>query len=142
MPTLLRPSDLDQIAFDAESTKMDEERNLKKKKDQQLLELREAFMAQEVHPEVFERINQAVTIAARRGVHQIQVVTFPSSYCSDGGRRINIADPAWPSTLQGFAKKAYDFFDKELRPHGYKLHAEIISFPGGMPGDVGLFLKW
>ena len=32
--------------------------------------------------------------------------------------------------------------DKELRPLGYKLYAEIISFPGGMPGDVGLFLKW
>ena len=52
------------------------------------------------------------------------------------------ADPEWPSTLEGFAKKAYDFFVKELRPLGYKLHAEIISFPGGMPGEVGLFLKW
>jgi hypothetical protein len=31
---------------------------------------------------------------------------------------------------------------KELRPLGYKLHAEIISFPGGMPGEVGMFLKW
>jgi hypothetical protein len=99
-------------------------------------------MAQDVHPEVFERINQAVTIAAQRGAHQIQVMTFPSSWCSDGGRRINIGDPEWPTTLQGFAKKAFDFFDKELRPNGYKLHAEIISFPGGMPGDVGLYLKW
>ena len=133
---------LDQIAFDAESAKMDEDRKLKQKKDQQKIDLREAFMAREVHPEVFERINQAVTIAAQRGMHQIQVVTFPSSYCSDGGRRINIADPEWPNTLQGFAKKAYDFFDKELRPCGYKLHAEIISYPRGMPGDVGLFLKW
>jgi hypothetical protein len=26
-------------------------------------------------------------------------------------------------------------------PLGYKLHAEIISFPGGMPGEVALFLK-
>lgn len=142
MVTLLRPTDLDQIAFDAESAKMDEDRKLKQKKDQQKIDLREAFMAREVHPEVFERINQAVTIAAQRGMHQIQVVTFPSSYCSDGGRRINIADPEWPNTLQGFAKKAYDFFDKELRPCGYKLHAEIISYPRGMPGDVGLFLKW
>lgn len=88
MATLLRPTDLNQIPSDAESAKMDEERALKKKKEQQQIELREAFMERHVHPEVFERINQ------------------------------------------------------ELRPHGYKLHAEIISFPGGMPGDAGLFLKW
>ncbi|WP_072396042.1 hypothetical protein [Hyphomicrobium sp. CS1GBMeth3] len=142
MVTLLRPADLDQIASESEWAKMDEERKLQKKKEQQQLDLRDAFMARDVHPEVFERINQAVSIAAQRGAHQIQVMTFPSSYCSDGGRRINIADPEWPSTLQGFALKAYEFFNKELRPHGYKLHAEIISFPGGMPGEVGLFLKW
>lgn len=142
MSTLLRPTDLNQITSDAESDKMDEERKLKKKKEQQQLELRDAFMERDIHPEVFDRINHAISIAAKRGQHQVQVVTFPSSYCSDGGRRINIADPEWPGTLEGFAKRAFDFFDKELRPLGYKLHAEVISFPGGMPGDVALFLKW
>jgi len=70
------------------------------------------------------------------------VLTFPSTYCSDRGRRINIGDPDWPSSLEGFAKDAYAFFDRELRPMGYKLTAEIINFPGGVPGDVGLKLKW
>ena len=99
-------------------------------------------MSRDVHPEAIDRINNAVRIAAKQGDHQLQVVTFPCSFCSDGGRRINIADPEWPSTLEGFAKRAYDFFVKELRPLGYKLHAEIISFPGGMPGEVALILKW
>ncbi len=142
MSGLLKPADLNQISSDAESEKMDEERKLKKKKDAQQLELRDAFMARDVHPEVIERINTAISIAAKQGRHQLQVMTFPSSYCSDGGRRINIADPEWPSTLEGFAKRAFDFYTTELRPHGYKLYAEIISFPGGMPGDVALFLKW
>ena len=142
MPGLLRPEDLNKITVDAEMEKMDEERKIKKKKELDQLELREAFMEREVHPEVIERINTAVRIAAKDGKHQIQVLTFPCSFCSDGGRRINIADKEWPQTLTGFAKKAYDFFEKELRPLGYKLHAEIISFPGGMPGEVGLFLKW
>jgi hypothetical protein len=142
MSTLLRPTDLNQLSSDAEAEKMDDERKLKKKKEQQQIELREAFMGRDIHPEVFDRINHAVSVAAKRGQHQIQAITFPCSYCSDGGRRINIADPEWPSTLQGFAKRAFEFFDKELRPLGYKLHAEIISFPGGMPGEVGLFLKW
>ena len=142
MAGLLRPQDLKEIASDAEMAKMEEERQAKRKKEQQQLELREAFMSRDVQPEAIDRINKAVRIAAEQGQHQLQVVTFPCSFCSDGGRRINIADPEWPSTLEGFAKKAYDFFVKELRPLGYKLHAEIISFPGGMPGDVALFLKW
>lgn len=142
MSTLLRPIDLNEMSSDAEAMKMDEERKLKKKKEQKQLELRDAFMERDIHPEVFDRINNAVSVAAKQGKHQIQVITFPSSYCSDGGRRINIADPEWPQTLEGFAKRAFEFFDKELRPLGYKLHAEIISFPGGMPGDVALFLKW
>jgi len=142
MAQIVRPTDLDQIATDAEVARMQEDRKLKQKKEQQILELREAFMKREIHPDVFERINQAVKNAAQQGSHQLQIITFPSTYCNDRGRRINIADPEWPSTLQGFARKAYEFFDKELRPLGYKLHAEIISYPGGMPGDVGLFLKW
>jgi hypothetical protein len=142
MSGILRPQDLQLISSDAEIEKMEEERKLKQKKEHQQLELREAFMSREVQPEAIERINNAVSVAAKQGLHQIQVVTFPSSFCSDGGRRINIADPEWPSTLEGFAKQAYEFYQKELRPLGYKLNAEIISVPGGMPGDVGLFLKW
>ena len=99
-------------------------------------------MSREIHPKAIARINEAVQIAAQNGHNHIQVLTFPCSYCSDGGRRINIGDPEWPTTLEGFAKRAYDFYEKELRPLGYKLYAEIISFPGGMPGEAGLFLKW
>ena len=142
MPGLLRPEDLVEIMTDAETAKEQEKRQAKKKKEAQEVELREMFLSREVHPEVMDRINKAVRIAAEQGGHQLQVITFPCSYCSDGGRRINIGDPEWPSTLEGFAKKAYDFFQKELRPLGYKLAAEIVSWPGGMPGDVALYLKW
>jgi hypothetical protein len=142
MSGLLRPNDLKEISSHAEIEKMEEEAKLKRKKEQHQQELREAFLSREIHPEAVDRINRAVRIAAEQGKHQLQVVTFACSFCSDGGRRINIADPEWPSTLEGFAKKAYDFFMKELRPLGYKLHAEIISFPDGMPGDAALILKW
>ena len=142
MPGLLRPEDLKLISSDAEMEKVEEERKLKEIKKRQELEFRELFMAREVQPEAIDRINHLISVAAKQGNHQLQVLTFPSNYCSDGGRRINIADPEWPSTLEGFAKKAYDFFQKELRPLGYKLHAEIMNFPGGMPGDVALFLTW
>ena len=142
MTTILRPQDLNQMSSDAEMAKMDGERQYKKKKEQEELELREAFLSRDVQPEAIDRINHAVSIAAKNGQHRLQVVTFPVKFCSDGGRRINIADPEWPSTLEGFAKKAYDFFVKELKPLGYKLSAEIISFPGGVPGEAALVLKW
>jgi hypothetical protein len=142
MSGLLRPQDLKQIASEAETEKMDEERRLRKKDEQQKEDLRAAFMAREVQPEAIERINKVIRIAAEQGHHQLQVLTFPSSYCSDGGRRINIGDPEWPETLTGFAKKAYDFYQKELRPLGYKVSMEIVTWPKGMPGDVAMYLKW
>ena len=112
MSGLLCPTDLHQITSDAEIAKMEEERRAKESQAKQNLELREAFMSREIHPLAVERINRAVRIAAERGHHQLLVVTFPSSYCSDGGRRINIADPDWPSSLEGFARKAYDFYQR------------------------------
>ncbi|MFT3730479.1 MAG: hypothetical protein QM780_03500 [Hyphomicrobium sp.] len=144
MPGLLRPEDLKMISSDAEMEEIDRERDFKKKKAQQELELREAFMSRKVAEKAtaIERVNNAVRNAAKNGQRQLQIITFPSSYCSDGGRRINIADPEWPTTLTGFAKDAYDFYNSELRPLGYKLHAEIINFPGGMPGEVAMFLAW
>ena len=142
MQKLLSPDDLIKISTDAEIAKMDDERSAKKKKEEAKAKLREAFLSRDIQPEAVDRINAAVRVAAQDGRHELQVLTFPSRFCSDGGRRINIGDPEWPATLDGFAKKAYEFFEKELRPLGYKLYAEIIDFPGGMPGEVGLFLKW
>ena len=42
----------------------------------------------------------------------------------------------------GFAKRAYDYFKRELEPRGFQMRAEILNWPGGMPGDVGFFLQW
>lgn len=142
MSTLLRPQDLNQIATDAEMKKMDDERAYAKKKEEQQEELRKAFLAREIQPDAIDRINTAIRIAAERGLHQLQVVTFPSSLCSDRGRSINNADPDWPTTLTGFAKKAYDYYEEKLRPLGYKLTAEIVTWPDGLPGDVAMSLKW
>ena len=142
MAALLRPIDLKEIAAEAEVAKMEEERELKRKKEKRAAELRETFMARDVLPDAIDRVNNAIRIAAEQGHHQIQVVTFPVKYCTDGGRSINNLDPEWPKTLEGYAKKAYLFYEKELRPLGYKVHAEVISFPDGIPGEAALYLKW
>ncbi len=140
--TLLRAEDLNAIIIDAEMKKMDEERAKKEKQAKQQGELREAFMSREIHPEVMDRVNKVVLTAAGQGLKQVAVISFPASYCNDKGRRINNQLPDWPDSLEGFARRAYDFYLKELRPLGYKLYAEVVSFPGGIPGEISLFLKW
>jgi hypothetical protein len=140
--TLLRPQDLNEIIGDAEMKKMDEERKRKERQKREQRELHEAFIARDIHPQVMDRLNRAVRIAAEQGLKEVQIITFPASFCNDGGRRINNMLPDWPESLEGFARRAYDFYMKELRPLGYKLHAQVIDFPGGMPGEIGLFLKW
>lgn len=140
--TLLRPQDLNEIIGDAEMKKMEDERKRKERQKREQRELHEAFMARDIHPQVMERLNRAVRVAAEQGFKEVQVVTFPASFCNDGGRRINNMLPDWPDSLEGFAKRAYEFYVRELRPLGYKLHAQVIDFPGGVPGEIALFLKW
>jgi len=36
----------------------------------------------------------------------------------------------------------HQLWDRHLRARGYKLKAEIVSFPNGVPGDVGMTLRW
>ena len=139
---LITPDELRRMADEKEMARAREALEKKKKVDEERDSLLEAFMAREIHPEVFERVSRAVRGAAERGEHELMAVRFPSTYCTDGARAINNFEAGWPQTLTGFAKKAYEFWQKELEPHGCKVRAQVLDFPGGMPGDVGIFLRW
>ena len=80
--------------------------------------------------------------AAERGGNESMLLRFPSELCSDGGRAINTAQPDWPSSLRGEAAEIYLRWEHELKPQGFHLAARILDYPGGVPGDVGLFLAW
>lgn len=80
--------------------------------------------------------------AAARGDKSHLLLRFPSQLCADGGRRINIRDPEWPQSLRGEAAEVYLRWKRNLKPRGFHLQARVLDFPGGMPGDVGLFLVW
>ncbi len=80
--------------------------------------------------------------AAARGEKELLVCRFPSDVCTDGGRAINNALPEWPETLVGKPRDLYDLWEEHLRPLGFALRARILEFPGGMPGDAGLFVSW
>ncbi|HUC10862.1 MAG TPA: CBS domain-containing protein [Stellaceae bacterium] len=81
-------------------------------------------------------------LAAERGQTESMLLRFPSQLCSDHGRAINTDEPNWPATLRGEAAELYLRWEHDLKPNGFHLAARILDYPGGMPGDVGLFLVW
>ena len=104
--------------------------------------LHAAFQEREVQPEALDRIAVLVQKMVDLGERQALVLQFPSDWLPDQGRAITNHDKQWFAKLDGFPKKAYDFFVKELEPRGFQLRAEIMNWPGGMPGDVGFYLTW
>ncbi|HVO00807.1 MAG TPA: hypothetical protein VMT54_01330 [Candidatus Cybelea sp.] len=142
MADLLKPDDLRKISDDIEMAKAKQALARMKDEQQEKSQLLEAFMEKDLHPEVKARVNAAIRRAAEQGNRQIQVMTFPASYCNDSGRKINNLESDWPTTLEGFAKKAYEFYMAELKPLGYRLTVQVLDYPGGMPGNVGMFLSW
>jgi hypothetical protein len=92
-----------------------------------------------------EGIRRAVKIIERavsNGLTEVQVYRFPNRLCTDKGRAINQQEPGWEETLTGVPREIYQLWAKYFRDRGYKLRVEIVDFPGGMPGDVAMTLKW
>jgi hypothetical protein len=81
--------------------------------------------------------------AAEHGEKEYLLLRFPSDLCTDDARAINNPpNPTWPETLRGEAADIYARWDGTLRPYGFNLSAQVLNFPDGKPGDVGLFLRW
>lgn len=90
----------------------------------------------------FERAAVIIRRAANNGLTEVEICRFPNELCTDRGRAINQGEPGWEKTLTGLPKELYDFWDRHLKPKGYKVGFRIVDFPGGVPGDVGMTLRW
>ncbi len=92
-----------------------------------------------------ERMKRAAAIIKRavdNGLEEVLVGTFPNALCTDAGRAINQQEPGWETTLTGLPKELFEFWRKYLKPRGFKLKFQIVSWPGGLPGDIGITLSW
>ena len=83
-----------------------------------------------------------VEAAFEAGQREVMLVSFPSDFCTDGGRRVNNRLPGWQDTLPGGARALHGFWRDALRPGGFGFGARILNFPAGVLGDVGLFVTW
>ena len=80
--------------------------------------------------------------AIKNRVTEVEISRFPNELCTDKGRAINQQEPGWENTLTGAPKEIYQFWDKYFRPRGYKLRVQIVDFPSGLPGDIGMTVSW
>ena len=92
-----------------------------------------------------ERLKRAAAIihrAVNNGLTEIEVGRFPNTLFTDHGRAINQQEPGWEGTLTGLPKELFEFWKKHMQARGYRLKVQIVDWPGGMPGDIGMSLSW
>jgi hypothetical protein len=92
-----------------------------------------------------ERMKRAAAIIQRavsNGMTEVFLGRVPNVVFTDHGRAINQAEPGWENTLTGLPKEIYDFWKKHLQPRGYKLRFQVVDYPEGIPGDIGMTLSW
>jgi hypothetical protein len=100
------------------------------------------MLAARLSDEDWHRMLSEARLAAQRGEEEHLLLRFPGALCSDHGRAVNAPDPSWPTTLRGIAAQVFLRWKNELRDRGFGLHARVVEFPDGVPGDIGLFLAW
>jgi hypothetical protein len=92
--------------------------------------------------EKVELASSVIQRAVRNGLSEVQVYRFPNSLCTDKGRAINQMEPGWEQTLTGIPKEIFQLWSDYLKPRGYRIRYQIIDFPGGVPGDIGITIAW
>jgi hypothetical protein len=92
-----------------------------------------------------ERMKRAAAIirrAVENGRTEVEVGRFPNMLFTDRGRAINQMEPGWEETLTGLPKELYQFWKTYLQPRGYRVRYQIVDWPNGLPGDIGVTLSW
>jgi hypothetical protein len=85
---------------------------------------------------------QRMREAAEEGHKEYRLLRFPCADCTDDGRAIRETEPHWPATLTHEAADLYRHWEQELKPLGFAIAARELEYPGGLPGDIGLFIAW
>lgn len=143
MAELITAAELNRLAQEIERRKQEKWLKEEDAKDAEQKKLHDAFFKRDVSPDAKAHVSAAVRRAVENGLHEIMVVSFPCDWTNDSGRRINNFETDWPESLEGFAKRAYEYHLKELHPAGYKVKAKVLGFTrDGIPKDIGLFLSW
>lgn len=134
----------------------DSERQLKQKEQERLADYKQRLDGYQITEANQHAIADKIKRAFDQGETEVMFVSFPSSFCTDSGRAIANAgeppinaphteadhSPEWLATIPTGLRSVYDMWKQHLKLGGFGFGARIINFPGGKPGDVGLFFTW
>ncbi|HTW27271.1 MAG TPA: hypothetical protein VME92_09105 [Acetobacteraceae bacterium] len=137
-----------------------DEETLKRRQEEELAEFRKRLDTFTLTQERVDAVAERIKRAFERGETELMLTSFPSGFCTDQGRAVgNVGappinrpgkqageaarvEPAWLATMPAGVRVVYEYWEQNLRPGGFAFSARIINYPGGMPGDIGLFLSW
>jgi hypothetical protein len=133
---------------------------LKQRKEEEVAAFKKRLDGFQLTDEIKHSGLDRIKRAFEHGETELMIASFPSAFCTDDGRAIINAgeppinkptskepatleeEPDWLTTLPAGVRQVYNFWKEELKPGGFKFSARVIDFPGGKPGDVGLFFSW
>jgi len=133
---------------------------LQRRQAEELVEFRKRLDNFRLTDEIVQSGLDRIRRAFERGETELMISSFPSSFCSDDGRAIINAGappinkpskeeaakqaeaPDWLLTLPAGVRQLYDYWRENLKQGGFGFGVRIINYPGGKPGDVGVFFSW
>lgn len=133
---------------------------LQRRKEEELAAFRHRLENFKLTDEIIQSGHDRIRRAFERGESELMIASFPSDFCTDAGRAVINAsvpsinkptkeelafrgnEPDWLATLPAGVREVYDYWNAVLKTAGFGFSARIINYPGGKPGDIGLFFTW
>ena len=138
----LSATDFRELIADFDHQKVEREHEARRATAQRRCQRVKELIDQHIADDTWKAMIHRAREAAEHGEKEVMLLRFPSDLCTDRGRAINVPLPDWPKTLRGEAAEIYLQWERGLKPEGFHLTARVLEFPGGTPGDIGLFLIW
>ena len=136
------------------------EEQLKHGKEEELTAFRQRLENFQLTDQIIHSGLDRIKRAFERGETELMFASFPCDFCTDGGRAVINAgtppinrpskeeearqaeEPEWLLTMPAGAREVHKYWRQKLKPGGFGFAARVISYPGGKPGDIGLFFTW
>jgi len=133
---------------------------LQRRKEEELAAFRQRLDDFRLTDQIIQNGLDRIKRAFERGETELMISAFPSDFCTDGGRAVINAgaapinkpskeelaarpdEPEWLATLPAGVRLVHEFWKNNLKPGGFGFSARVINYPGGKPGDIGLFFTW
>ena len=138
-------SDFRSLVLDHEHKKMEHEQEVDGRAGvEQRRERVAALINRHISDESWHTLLHQARHSAEQGEKEFMLMRFPSQPLQrwrSGHQHIRDGLAGYP-TRRGRGRELYLRWERDLKPHGFPNRRSVSDFPGGMPGDVGLFLFW